>query len=179
MSNNTLDDTFKSHNPINIKDDSIKFGIIGGLAGVIFSLITYFTDLQFENWTKWISTLIMVAAIVLGIKSITDSNKGNLISFGTLFKAGMIIAIIIAVISIIYFFIYTNFIETDFIDKILEVSRKQMAEKGLSEEQIDTALKMSKSFMSPGLMVVFSLAGSLIFGALASVVGAAIFKNEK
>jgi uncharacterized protein YybS (DUF2232 family) len=54
-----------------------------------------------------------------------------------------------------------------------------MAEKGLSEEQIETALNMSKSFMSPGMMIVFSLLGSLIFGALTSVVGAAIFKNEK
>lgn len=179
MMNETLDQPLKSNGLIEIKDNSIKFGVIGGLAGVIISLIFYFTDLQFESWSKWVSTLVMVIAIILGIKSIADDNKGKLIPFGTLFKAGMIITIIIAVISIIYFLIYTNFIETDFIDKILDVSRKQMAEKGLSEEQIETALNMSKSFMSPGMMIVFSLLGSLIFGALTSVVGAAIFKNEK
>lgn len=179
MSYETLDQPFNTNKELSIKDNAIKFGVIGGLLGIIISLVLYFADLQFESWSKWLQTLIMISTIILGIKVIADANKGKLISFGGLFKAGMIITIIVTIISIVYFLIYTNFIEIDFVGKVLEESRKQMAEKGLSEEQIDQALSMSKSFMSPGIMVVFSLIGSLIFGAIASVIGAAIFKNEK
>ncbi len=87
--------------------------------------------------------------------------------------------LIIAIISILYFQLYSNIIEPDFVEHILEESGKQMAEKGLSEEQIDKALEMSKTFMSPGIMSVISFFSSLLMGALISVIGAAIFKNEK
>lgn len=179
MNNETLDHPFKTNGNIEIKPNAIKYGIIGGLIGVIVSLILYFTNLQFESWSKWLQSLIMIGTIILGIKVISDANKNNLLSFGTLFKAGILITVIVAIISIVYFLIYINFIETDFVGKVLEESRKQMAEKGLSDEQIDQALSMTKSFMSPGIMVLFSLIGSLFIGAIASVIGAAIFKNEK
>ena len=52
-------------------------------------------------------------------------------------------------------------------------------EKGLSEEQVDAAIEMSKKFMSPGIMMAISLFSSLIMGAIVSLISAAIFKNEK
>jgi hypothetical protein len=79
----------------------------------------------------------------------------------------------------VYFFFYSNFIEANFIDNLLDVSRAQMAEKGLSEEQVDAAIEMSKKFMSPGIMMAISLFSSLIMGAIVSLISAAIFKNEK
>ena len=121
----------------------------------------------------------MVVAIISGIKAIADANKNKLVPFGSLFKGGMLITVIISVISIIYFLVYSNFIETNFIDNLMEVSRKQMAEKGLSEEQVDAAIEMSKKFMSPAIMTVISLISSLIMGAIVSLIGAAIFKKEK
>lgn len=179
MSNDTLDQSISTNGNIDIKTNSMKFGFIGGFAVIIVSLILYFVGLQFENWAKWISTVVMCGIIVFGIKTITDENPNRPISFGTLFKAGMLITIIIAIFSVIYFFVYTNFIETNFVDKILEISRQQMAEKGLSEEQIDAGIEMSKKFMSPIMMAVFSLLGTMFFGVLASLLGAGIFKKEK
>ena len=144
MNNETIDQTLKIKEEIDIKTNAVKFGIIGGLVNIIISLTLFFAGLQFENWAKWISTLTLVIILILGIKSIADENKKKLVPFGTLFKAGMISTVIIAVITVIYFLIYSNFIETNFIDKVLEVSRQQMAEKGWSEDKIDSAIQMSK-----------------------------------
>lgn len=179
MSNETLDQSISTNGNIDIKTNSIKFGFIGGFAVIIVSLILYFVGLQFENWAKWISTVVMCGIIIIGIKTIVDENPSKQIPFGTLFKAGMLITIIIAIFSVVYFFIYTNFIETNFVGKILEISRQQMAEKGLGEEQIETAIEMSKKFMSPIMMAIFSLLGTIFFGLIASLFGAAIFKKEK
>lgn len=177
MSNDSLDQPVQDSN-LDIKSNAVKFGIIGGLAGILVSLILFFANLQFNSWSKWLQTIVMLVAIVWGIKAIADANKNKLVSFGALFGGGMIITLIIAVISVVYFLVYTNFIETDFIDKIIEVSRQQMAEKGLSEDQIDKAMSISKSFMSPGIMTVISLISSLVIGAITSVIGAAIFKKD-
>lgn len=202
MSNNTIDQQLPASGNIDIKSNAIKFGIIGGLGGVIVSLILFFGNLQYESWSKWLQSVVMIVAIIAGIKAIADANKNKVtkllfslhgtdgkkiadatksmpIPFGPLFKGGMLITLVIAIISILYFQLYCNIIEPDFVEHILEQSGKQMAEKGLSEEQIDKALEMSKTFMSPGIMSVISFFSSLLMGALISVIGAAIFKNEK
>ena len=179
MSNDTLDQQLKHDGPLDTKSNAIKFGVIGGLGGIIISLILFFANLQYESWSKWLQSLVMIVAIVVGVKAIAAANKHKVVSFGALFGAGMLITTIIAIISIVYFFLYSNFIETNFIDNLLDVSRAQMAEKGLSEEQVDAAIEMSKKFMSPGIMMAISLFSSLIMGAIVSLISAAIFKNEK
>lgn len=179
MSNDIIEQNNSNNAQAGTQADAIKFGIIGGFAGILVSLILFFLNLQFESWSKWLQSAIMLIVIVLGLKTIADSNKNGSISFGTLFKSGMLITFIIAIISVIYFLIYSNFIETDFIDKILAISRTRMEAKGLSDEQIDRALEMSKSFMSPTIMTVISLISTLLIGAIFSLIGAAIYKKEK
>jgi hypothetical protein len=178
MSTDALDRKLPDRN-LDIKTNGIKFGIIGGLVGILVSVTLFIANLQFESWARWISTLVLFGAVIAGIKTIAQVNQGKIISFGALFKGGMLITLIIAVISIAYFFIYLNFIETDFTGKVLDISRTQMAEKGLGEEQIEKAINISRKFVSPGIMALFALTGTFFFGAIASLIGAAIYKNEK
>lgn len=179
MSNDILDQPVPDHGNIDIKATAIKFGIIGGLAGILVSLIVFFANLQYESWSKWLQTLVMLAAIVTGIMAIASANKGKIIPFGSLFKGGMLITLILTVFAIVYFLVYSNVIEPDFIHNLLEETRKQMMEKGLSEEQAEAALKISEKFMTPGVMSVISFLSSLVVGAIISLICAAIFKTEK
>lgn len=178
MENEIIDHPLPQGDP-EIKPYTVKFGIIGGFLSVIISLILYFTNMQFVSWAKWLPTLVLFATIIFGLKAIADGNKNKIISFGSLFGAGMTISVIIALFSVVYFVIYINFIDTDFISKVLDASRQQMAQKGLSEEQIERAVEMSSKFMSPGIMIAFMVLGSLLFGAIASLIGAAIYKKER
>ncbi|MEN9448627.1 MAG: hypothetical protein RJA25_1917 [Bacteroidota bacterium] len=164
---------------IEIKETAIKFGVIGGLIGILVSLILFYTNLQFESWSKWIQSVVMVASIVLGVKLIADANKGKLIPFGILFKGGMLVTLVLTFISITFFFIYVHFIDTDFINGILDVSRQKMTQNGLGDDQIDKAIEISKKFLSPGIMAIISTISSLIIGAIVSSISAAVFKKEK
>lgn len=177
-----MTDSTNNNNPDLIKQDTaqniaVKFGLIGGLIIVITSLLLFILNAGYDSWAKWIQTIILTIIIIVGIKKISTNN--SYISFGTLFKGGMIISVIIAVLTLLYFFIYVNFIDPDFINNLLEISRKQMLEKGLSDEQIEKAISMSKSFMSPGIMAAISFCSSLILGAFVSLISAAVFKKDK
>jgi len=171
--------TTSNNTAVDIKDTALKFGFLGGVTGILISLILFFGNLQYESWSKWLQTLVMLVAIILGIKTIADTNKNKLVSFGALFKGGMLITAVVTTISILYFILYSNFIETDFINNILELTRKQLEEKGLTEDQIEKTLEMSKTFMHPGIMAAISLFSSMSMGAILSLIGAAIFKREK
>ena len=109
-----------------------------------------------------------------------DYNKR--LKFGDYFSNGLIISLILSIISILYFYLYVSIIDPDFIDNLLELQSKEMYKKGLSEEQIEIALKYSKNFMSPTIMMIISFFTTIIFGLLisliASVVGLSNSQNK-
>jgi hypothetical protein len=63
-------------------------------------------------------------------------------------------------------------------DKIVEVAAKEMEKnKNLTEEQINSALDMTKKFMMP-FMIGGIILGYGIFGAISSAIGAGIAKKN-
>jgi hypothetical protein len=181
MSNDSLDQSvnLRVRGDLDYKNTAIKFGVIASLVSIILSLIFYFTSVEYASWSRYLSTFVSMLMIFLGVKSIADLNRNKFISFGSLFKAGMLISLILAVISIAYYFIYTNFINTDFLDGLIQVQREQMADKGLSEDDIDSAMEMAQKFSSPIFTVIFSFLTFLVIGAISSVIAAAVYKKEQ
>ena len=179
MSDDTLDQPLPQRGEPNLRPIAVKFGFIAGFIGVLTSLVLYFTNQEYTSLLKWLPIIFMIVVIIVGQQQMAKSNSNYLISFGTLFKAGMVITLITAIFMVVYFVIYANFIEPNFIDKILDISRAEMAKKGLSEEQTEAAIEISKKFMSPIFMAVMSFISNFVIGAIASVIGAAIYKKEK
>lgn len=177
MNNEIIDQKLSSNQNTAVNSHAVKYGIAGGLISIIISLALFFTGLELNSFLKWLPVLSMIVIIITGLKSVADENKNREITFGTLFKTGMIITTIIAIISIVYFLVYINFIDTGFIEKVLDASREQMAEKGLGDEQTDKAIEMSKKFMSPGIMIAISLVSNLLFGCITSLIVAGILKK--
>lgn len=179
MSNDTLDQPLPQKGEPNLRPIAVRFGIISGFIGILTSLILYFTNQEYTSLLKWLPVIFMMVIIIVGQQQMAKANSSYLISFGTLFKAGMVITLITAIVMVIYFIFYANFIEPNFADKVLDISRAEMAKKGLSEDQTEAAIEISRKFMSPIIMCVISFISNLVIGVLAAVVGAAIFKNEK
>ncbi len=171
----TLDNNFKEIP--NNNNAVIKLGIISGLILILISFILFFTDSTYAPWAKWISTALMFCLIIFSQKIL--SSDYHKISFGKIFGMGFKITLIITLLSLLYMVIYTNVLDVNFNEKVVEVARESMEKKGtLSEEQIDAALKMSKKFMTPAFMYIMLIVSNLIFGSIFSVIGAAVFKKE-
>ncbi len=164
---------------INVQPVGIRFGIIAAFVSVLSSVILFILNIEFNSISKWIPTIAMISIILVAQKQIVNTNAPHLFSLGKLFKVGFIITLIASIAMLVYFFLYSNYIAPDFMDKVLEISRAEMMEKGLSEEQIETGIEMTKKFMSPASMMVISFIVSVILGSLTSLIGAAIFRNEK
>lgn len=172
----TLDSQLKE-SPGNNSNAVIKLGVISGLILVLFSFILYFTDSSFKPWAGWLSTVVMFSLLVFSQKIISDDF--DKISFGKVFGMGFKITLIIIVFSLVYFFIYTNFLESDYIEKAMVVARESLEKKEkLSAEQIDSALEMSKKFMTPTFMALTLFIATLIKGCIFSLPGAAFFKKD-
>lgn len=160
---------------------ALNYGIYLGIASVFLSVIIYATGMLYtQDWkVGTVNFLVMIAVIFLGIKKYKEFNDDSL-TVPQALKTGIGIALIGGIIAVIYTLIFTNFIEADYMDKIMEVQQQAMTERfpDMSDEQIESQLEMVKKFSSPWMTSAFALVGSIFFGFIISLIVGFILKKE-
>jgi hypothetical protein len=166
-------------NKASSKSIIVNYGLILGVIGVLISLILYATGNSLKlNWVNGVAGFAaMIVIITLGIKKFKAGNGGYL-TFGQGVKIGMFIALLSAVVSIIYNFIFLNFIEPDFMNQVLEVQRAAWEEANMTQDQIEGAESMFKTFSSPVITSLFAIVGAAFFGFIISAIASAIMKKS-
>ena len=163
-----------------------RYGLLAGLVLVVFALVVdlaglvdYTAQGGGSNWiVNIINWGITVAAIVLAVRQHRDEELGGFISFGRSFNVGFIVSLIIAVITLVWAYVFFSFIEPGLIEEIVAASREQMIEQqGMSEEQAEQGLNMMSWMFTPVMMSVMGGIFSLIAGILFSLVVGAIMKK--
>ena len=157
---------------------ALKYAIITALAMFIFSIILYITNLYLNQSLSWISYLIMLAGLVFAVKDRRDKDLGGFISFGEAFKTGFLFCIITGAVGAVFSVIMMNFIAPDMIGEILKKAENDMIAKGLPDEQIKIAMEWTRKFTTPLMIAIWSIVGSAVFGAILSLIVAAIFKKD-
>ncbi len=151
-------------------------GIVIGLVLVVLALVTYFMDIKVNGPLQWVGYVIFIGGIIWSVMSYGKQVNYNS-SFGNYFAHGFKVAALVTAIMIIYIIIFIVLFP-EFKEKAIEEARKSMQSKNnLSEEQIKAALEMTKKFIMV-FLVGGTLLGYLFFGALASLIGAAVTKKE-
>ncbi len=154
----------------------IVAGLIIGAVMIIYSLTLYFTNAMQNRALGWLGYLFMIIGIIIFINQYGKA-KNNEVTFGNLFGYGFkttaIIALVITIFSLIFFFAFPEF-KTE----ILAAIRTGMEEQSsTTESQIDTAMNMmEKNFIL--FFIVFPALIYAFFGCIASLIGAAITKKK-
>ncbi len=165
------------------KNHALKYGLIGGLALVVLSLLLDLTGLTDPTAQKgqWLGTVLSLAiffwALYTTIRQERE-DRGGAITFGEGFKVGILAAFIIALISAVYMYIYVGFINPDMIEQIKEMTMENMATQGLSDEQIEQQMQLAGKMMTPGMMTIWGFVGNFILGAIVAVVASVILKKD-
>jgi hypothetical protein len=114
---------------------------------------------------------------LLAQKEYKDS-LGGYISFGQAFNTGFKYSLFSGFLLAIFFYVYLAFLNPGALDKAAEQQQTVLAEKNMSQEQIDQAIEMTKKY---GAMfgAVAAAIGSLISGCIIALITAAILKKER
>jgi CDP-diglyceride synthetase len=159
------------------KPIAVKFGIICGIVSILYATIINITGNQANKTLSWFGLVIIVTTLVFAFRTFKNSNNG----FMTLkegFGIGAIISIISTLLSVIYTYIYTKFIDPDYFEVIKELQQDELAKQGIPDEQIEQSMKIIEKFMTPEIISVTALVTSIIGGLIISVIVAAIMKKE-
>ena len=168
--------------PRSLFNNSLIYGLLTGAVSIVFSILTYILDVPFKSPLMYFSLVILLAGIIYGTFQYRNGYLGGYISFGKAFLSGFIIVLAATVLSSLYSFVFLTFIDPGYLEKIiqqtLEQTEAKMADKGVSADQMEPALAMTRKFMSPIIMMIFGILTSAFFGAILSLIAAPFLKKE-
>lgn len=157
-----------------------KYGLFAGLAMTISFMFFVITDLQYEQWTGYITSLFGFAVTLVGVKQFRkEVSPIEYLSFGQGFKIGFLIYMMGGIISMAFYFFYAYFIDPTFMDGLLEFTKEKMGTKGLSAEQIKASMEFTKKIFQPQWMALMSLFFNLIFAAIFGLITGLVWKKEQ
>ncbi len=157
---------------------NFNWGLIMGFSMIIFSTVLYFLDQIGNQKLGYISMIIMVVVLFLGIKAYRDTFLGGYITYGQVLGAGVIIGLYSAVISGLFTILLYKFIDPDLVNKLYAISENKMLEQGVSEGQIEVAMKLTKKFLNPYIMAAMGLFSSPFMAFIFSLILGIFMKNE-
>ncbi|WP_324026661.1 DUF4199 domain-containing protein [Maribacter sp. BPC-D8] len=158
------------------------YGIVLGTLTIIFAVMLYIAGLQYEQSLALfaVNISIMAGVIVFGIYKFREANN-HLLTISEAIKVGIGIALIAAIMGILYKMIFINIIEPDFMANYMDAQKAEMISQNpdMTQDEIDTAVKMMENFSGPFLSAALALISALFFGLIISLIGGLILKKEE
>jgi hypothetical protein len=144
--------------------------------------VTYAMGMHLDTVGGYINfailAIVIIAFPILGMSSYKNIN-GGFMSWGQGVKIGVGIVIIGTLISIIYQYVFSTFIEPEFYAQVEEVTRTGLFDAGMTEEQIEMQIEMQSKFQGT---LVGGAVGLLFFafiGFVVSAITAAVKKHTE
>lgn len=164
---------------VSVWQATLNSGLILGLALVIYTLLLYFLDQTFNTSLGYVSYLIIIIGLVLGIKSFRDDARGGIMSYGQGVGAGTVIGLYAGIIGAIFTYLLYTVIDPDLMGKLLTFTEEKLIETGrVPEEMMDQTMEFQKKLMAPWIMSISAVIGTVFFGVVVSLIASIFLKKE-
>jgi hypothetical protein len=102
-----------------------------------------------------------------------------MMNYGQSVGAGMIIWFYSAIIATVFTYLLFTVIDPELPAKALAMGEEKMRASGkMTEELIDSSLKMQKKFMTPTVMVISSFFGNMLYGLIIVLIVSIFTRKE-
>ncbi len=162
-----------------MKSTLLKYGIYSGITIVILFLIAHFflSKLSFgiQEVIGYLSILIALAFVFLGVKSYRDEKLNGKITFGRALGMGMLIVLIPSILFGLYNAIYCIYINPDFMDEYYTVAVQEVMDSYSGEEltaqlaEMESMKELASSVLFTSFLMFFEV---VIIGFIVSLISA-------
>lgn len=173
-----------------MKKTILIYGLVGAIfLGGMFFLFPHSegenTDYSMGEVIGYLSMLVGLTTVVLGVRSISNNLKPNPFSFFTAFKSGMGIAIIGSIGYAIGWMIYFNMVGDNgmmdgyFEQQIAGIENSTVLTDLEKTDEIESAIKFKDLYLNNSLVMFgMTLLEILPIGLLVSLISAFVFKRK-
>jgi hypothetical protein len=156
---------------------NVTKGLIISLVLIVIDLIAGFAKFKFETWFTWIPTIVLCIMLIWACISYANQ-MSNSVTFGNVFAHGFKTTAVVACLMLIYTLLSVFVIFPETKELALEKAREQMEkDQRLSESDIENGIEMTRKLFLP-FAIAGSVIGTLIVGAIASLIGAAFARKN-
>jgi hypothetical protein len=156
---------------------AIKWALIYAATSIVLMYVYQFLNVDYTSPVRYVNFLIFIGFTFLAQVELKNQ-LGGYATFGEEFLTGFLFALFASIIVGVFTFVYFTYLNPAFYQQIVDAQRQKLVDKGLSSDQVDTAMNITRKY-GPLISSVFIIFGSAIFGAIISLIGAAIFKKDK
>ncbi|MBD2700943.1 DUF4199 domain-containing protein [Spirosoma sp. BT702] len=158
---------------------ALKWGLILGIAMILYSIVTFVTDSVGNAWLGSVSYVLIIIGIILAMRDFRTLNGGYM-TYGQGLTIGMLMGAVAGLLSSLFSVFYLTVIDTGIMERAAETARERMEDEGkMSDEQIDQAIGIMEKFQSPGFLFVFGVIGTALLALIFSLVIAAFIRRNK
>jgi hypothetical protein len=155
----------------------VQKGLLVSLILIVLGVVAHFAGVESQGWYRWLPSIILVVAIIWACV-FYSAQMNNQVTFGNLFLHGFKMSAVITVILILWTLLSVTLIFPEIKEKAMETARQQMEDTGkLTDAEIDQRLTFTRKFFTI-IVIGTILFGTLIVGAIASLIGAAVAKKK-
>jgi hypothetical protein len=165
-------------NRVSVWKANLNNGIILGLAGIVFTLVLWFTEQTNNNKIGWIWFLVLAVALYFMIKAYRDNYLRGFITYGQSVGAGVVIMLYYAIISAIFGYILYKFLDPGLIDKMMIAAEEAMIERGVPESAMEQGLNVQKKMMTPAFISGMSIFSTMLVGTILSLLISIFTRRE-
>lgn len=166
--------SYEKTNQITTTQVGIRYGLILGLTSIAISLVTFIADLRENIAVNLLGIGVSIAFLVIAMKHFRDQN-GGFMKFGQGFGIGMIVSAISTLLSGFFLIVYLKFINPNMFEEISDKAHQEWEKAGMDEK----AIAMAEKFITAEFMFISAVIGGLIFGAILSLIVAAIMQKKQ
>lgn len=157
---------------------ALKYGVIGGLIGIIWFVVIDFAGFAGNQAIGSIGILFTIAVMYFSHKEYLKEGDGYM-SYGDGLALGTLQNLYSGIISGVFTYIYVSFINPSFLDTIKEKQIVALEEKGMSDAEIEQAMKIAENFSGPVAMLVYAIIGGVFIGFIVALIVSAFTKNSR
>ncbi|MEO8664473.1 MAG: DUF4199 domain-containing protein [Ignavibacteria bacterium] len=159
----------------------IKYGLFISFVLFIWMIIEYTLLVpnyhELGSYIGIIAIFIPIAGIYLGIKERRDKTNFGYITFKDAFRTGITITFIIAVLLVIFTYVYYEYINPNFVNYLAAETEKNLIERGAGRDEINAVVTIIRYQFSLNVQIVQQLLFILLGGAAITIIVSIILKK--
>ncbi len=173
-----MEEPIESAGKITARDAGIRYGVILSCLSILYFVTVAATGANMtEGIGRWGGLIFTVGVLWFAHKYYKENGDGFM-SIGQGVAISFWVSLISSVISSIFTFVYVKYIDDGFIQNLKDRQYDQFLEEGMSDSQIEQAMSISESFMTPNALLLFGIFGGIAMGLIIGLV-IALFTQRK
>lgn len=154
-----------------------KWALIFLITSIVLTYAIQFASADPNSPLKYIGYLPFIIFLILAQKEYKDQ-QGGFLTFGEGFSTGLRYSVFAGLLIAVFTFIYLTFLNPEVMAKAAENARAQMEAKGMSSEDIDKAVSMTKKIGPAVGSFVIAIIDTIV-GIIVALIGASALKKER